>query len=88
MMLSLAESTDSFGRIPEKAGVGGSTPSLATTFSMREVEEIVKPASKAKTPLTDRMSDDVLMLTGQRPLSVQEVVGSNAATFTASAKAA
>jgi hypothetical protein len=55
---------------------------------MREVEEIVKPASKAKTPLTDRMSDDVLMLTRQRPLSVQEVVGSNAATFTASAKAA
>jgi hypothetical protein len=29
--LCLAESTDSFGRA-EKAGVGGSTPSLATTF--------------------------------------------------------
>jgi uncharacterized protein YbjT (DUF2867 family) len=36
----------------------------------------------------DRMSDDVLTLTGQRPLSVQEVVRRNAATFTASAKAA
>jgi uncharacterized protein YbjT (DUF2867 family) len=35
-----------------------------------------------------RMSDDVLTLTGQRPLSVQEVVRRNAATFTASAKAA
>ncbi len=36
----------------------------------------------------DRMSDDVLTLTGQRPLSVQEFVRRNAATFTASAKGA
>jgi uncharacterized protein YbjT (DUF2867 family) len=36
----------------------------------------------------DRMSADVLTLSGQRPLSVQEVVRRNAATFTASAKAA
>jgi uncharacterized protein YbjT (DUF2867 family) len=36
----------------------------------------------------DRMSDDVLTLTGQRPLSVQEYVRKNAAAFTASAKAA
>src|SRR6476659_4341447 len=36
----------------------------------------------------DRMSDDVLMLTGQAPLSVQEFVRKNAATFTSSAKAA
>jgi uncharacterized protein YbjT (DUF2867 family) len=34
----------------------------------------------------DRKSDDVLTLTGQRPLSVQEFVRKNAATFTASAK--
>jgi hypothetical protein len=34
------------------------------------------------------MSDDVLTLTGQGPLSVQEFVGTNAATFTASAKEA
>jgi len=34
----------------------------------------------------DRMSDDVLMLTGQAPLSVREFVERNAATFTASAK--
>jgi len=33
----------------------------------------------------DRMSDDVLNLSGQRPLSVQEVVRRNAATFTAKA---
>jgi uncharacterized protein YbjT (DUF2867 family) len=36
----------------------------------------------------DRMTDDVLTLTGQAPLSVQEFVRRNAATFTASAKAA
>jgi len=36
----------------------------------------------------DRMSDDVLTLTGQPPLSVQEFVRENAAIFTASAKAA
>jgi uncharacterized protein YbjT (DUF2867 family) len=34
----------------------------------------------------DRMSDDVLMLTGQAPLSVREFVRRNAATFTASVK--
>src|SRR6266550_6198687 len=36
----------------------------------------------------DRMSDDVRTLTGQGPLSVQEFVRKNAATFTASAKEA
>ena len=36
----------------------------------------------------DRMSEDVLTLTGQGPLSVQEIVRKNAATFTESAKAA
>lgn len=34
----------------------------------------------------DRMSDDVLSLTGQRPLSVQEFVKKNAAAFSGSAK--
>jgi hypothetical protein len=36
----------------------------------------------------DRISDDVLALTGQAPQSVQEFVRTNAVTFTASAKAA
>jgi uncharacterized protein YbjT (DUF2867 family) len=36
----------------------------------------------------DRMSNDVLTLTGQLPLSVQEFVRKHAATFTASAKGA
>jgi len=35
----------------------------------------------------DRMSDDVVALTGQTPLSMQEFVRKNAATFTDSAKA-
>ena len=35
----------------------------------------------------DRLSDDVLTLTGQQPLSVQEFVAKNAATFTKLAKA-
>jgi hypothetical protein len=35
----------------------------------------------------DRLSDDVLTLTGQRPLSVQEFVRNNATAFTAPAKA-
>jgi len=36
----------------------------------------------------DRMSDDVVTLTGQKPLSLQEFVRKNAATFTASANEA
>ena len=36
----------------------------------------------------DRMSEDVLALTGQGPVSLQEFVRKNAATFTPSAKAA
>jgi len=36
----------------------------------------------------DRRSDDVFALTGQTPLSMQEFVRKNAATFTDSAKAA
>ena len=36
----------------------------------------------------DRMTDDVLTLTGQEPLSMQEFVRNNATTFTASPKEA
>ena len=35
----------------------------------------------------DRLTDDVLMLTGQRPLSVQEFVRKNAAAFAPATKA-
>jgi len=40
-----------------------------------------------RTGRYDRMSDDVHTLTGQMPLSVQDFVRKNAATFTASVKA-
>jgi hypothetical protein len=36
----------------------------------------------------DRISDDVLILTGQTPLGLQEFVGKHAATLTAPAKVA
>jgi hypothetical protein len=36
----------------------------------------------------DRMSDDVLTLTGQAPMSVREFVAKNAGTFTAPARGA
>jgi hypothetical protein len=43
-----------------------------------------RPASRGAF---DPLSDDVLTLTGQRPLNVQELVRMNAAAFTALAKA-
>lgn len=52
------------------------------------VNHLVTMANMHRAGRFDRTSDDVLTLTGQRPLSVQEFVRKNAATFTASAKAA
>ena len=52
------------------------------------VNHLATMADQHRAGLFDRMSDEVLMLTGQRPLSVQEFVRKNAAAFTASAKAA
>jgi len=44
-------------------------------------------AQKGCRALSTRLSDDVLTLTGQRPLSVQEFFRKNAAAFTAAVKA-
>jgi uncharacterized protein YbjT (DUF2867 family) len=52
------------------------------------VNHLVAMADLHRAGRFDRMSDDVLTLTGQGPLSVQEFVRKNAATFTASAKSA
>ena len=52
------------------------------------VDHLVTMADLHRAGRYDRMSDDVLTLTGQKPISVQEFVRKNAATFTASAKAA
>jgi uncharacterized protein YbjT (DUF2867 family) len=52
------------------------------------VNHLVTMADLHRAGRYDRMSDDVRTLTGQGPLSLQDFVRNNAATFTASAKAA
>jgi hypothetical protein len=52
------------------------------------MERLTEACSGGSLLNYDRMSDDVLTLTGQGPLSMQEFVRNNAATFTASAKVA
>ena len=60
---------------------------LARRLPVHLVNHLATMAVLHRAGRFDRMSDDVLTLTGQRPLSVQEFVRKNAATFTASAKA-
>ena len=50
------------------------------------VNHLVAMADLHRAGQYDRMSDDVRTLTGQEPLTVQEIVRNNAALFTASAK--
>ena len=52
------------------------------------VNHLVTMADRHRAGSYDRMSDDVLTLTGRGPLTVQDFVRKNAATFAASAKAA
>jgi uncharacterized protein YbjT (DUF2867 family) len=52
------------------------------------VQHLATMAARHRAGRSDRMSDDVLLLTGQGPLSVQASVRKHAATCTASAKAA
>jgi uncharacterized protein YbjT (DUF2867 family) len=52
------------------------------------VDHLATMADLHRAGRYDRMSNDVLTLTGQNPLSVREFVMKNAATFTASAKGA
>jgi uncharacterized protein YbjT (DUF2867 family) len=52
------------------------------------VNHLAAMADQHRAGRFDRMSDDVLTLTGQGPLSVQEFIRKNAVTFTASAKGA
>jgi hypothetical protein len=49
------------------------------------VEHLATMADLHRAGRYDRMSDDVLTLTAQEPLSVQEFVRNNAAKFTVSA---
>jgi uncharacterized protein YbjT (DUF2867 family) len=52
------------------------------------VDHLATMAELHRAGRYDRLSDDVLTLTGQQPMSMQEFVRKNAAAFTASAKAA
>jgi hypothetical protein len=59
---------------------------LARGLPVYLVNHLTATADLHRTGRYDRMSDDVLTLTGQGPLHVQDFVRKNAATFTASAK--
>jgi uncharacterized protein YbjT (DUF2867 family) len=61
---------------------------LQRGFLAHLVNHLVTMADLHRAGRYDRMSDDVFALTGQKPLSMQEFVRKNAATFTDSAKAA
>ena len=50
------------------------------------VDHLVTMADLHRAGRYDRMSDDVRMLTGREPLSLQEIVRRNAAAFSAPAK--
>jgi uncharacterized protein YbjT (DUF2867 family) len=50
------------------------------------VNHLITMADLHRAGRYDRISDDVLTLTGQEPLGVQEFVRNNATTFTASAR--
>jgi uncharacterized protein YbjT (DUF2867 family) len=59
---------------------------LERGFPVHVVNHLTTMADLHRAGRFDRMSDEVLMLTGQPPLSVQEFVRRNAATFTAQAR--
>jgi len=61
---------------------------LARGLPIHLVNHLATMADLHRVGRYDRMSDDVLTLTGRVPLSMQEFVRKNAATFTASAIAA
>jgi uncharacterized protein YbjT (DUF2867 family) len=61
---------------------------LALGLPVHLVKHLATMADLHRAGRYDRMSDDVLTLTGQGPMSMQEFVRNNAATFTASAKVA
>jgi len=61
---------------------------LARGLPVHLVKHLATMADLHRAGRFDRMTGDVLMLTGQQPMSVQEFVRRNSAAFTASAKAA
>ena len=61
---------------------------LGRGLSNHLVDHLVTMAHLHRAGRYDRLSPDVFTLTGQRPVSMEDFVKNNAATFTASAKAA
>ena len=61
---------------------------LARGLPLHLVNHLATMADLHRADRFDRMTDDVLILTGQAPMSVQEFVRKNAAAFNASAQAA
>jgi hypothetical protein len=61
---------------------------LESGVPLHLVNRLVTMADLHRAGRYDRMSDDVLTLTGKAPTSVQEFVRRNAVTFSAPAKAA
>src|SRR3954452_12588600 len=77
--------TITFADIPVEAWRDGL---LKRGLPVHLVNHLVTMADLHRAGRYNRMSEDVLALTGQRPLSTQEVVRKNAATFAPSAKEA
>jgi uncharacterized protein YbjT (DUF2867 family) len=75
--------TITFHDIPVEPWRGGL---LKSGLPVHLVNHLVTMADLHRAGRYDRLSDDVLTLTGQAPLSVQEFVRKNVATFTASPK--
>ena len=61
---------------------------LERGLSVHLVNHLATMADLHRAGRYDRMSDDVRTLTGQGPVSVQDFVRNNTATFTASVKVA
>ena len=61
---------------------------LGRGLSNHVVDHLVTMAHLHRAGRYDRLSPDVFTLTGKRPVSMEDFVKQNAATFTASAKAA
>ena len=61
---------------------------LERGFPVHVVNHLATMADLHRAGRYDRMSEDVLTLTGQGPMSLQEFVRMNAATFSAPAKEA
>ncbi len=77
--------TITFQDIPVEAWRDGL---LKLGLPVHVVNHFITMADLHRAGRYDRLSDDVLTLTGQGPLSVQEFVRKNAATFTAAGKTA